>query len=43
VLIVTANYASADLEAARRAGANDFLVKPFHPAMLLDKAKAMLS
>ena len=43
VLIVTANYGSADLEAARRAGANDFLVKPFHPAMLLDKAKAMLS
>jgi len=43
VLIVSANYGSADLEAARRAGANDFLVKPFHPAMLLDKAKAMLS
>jgi DNA-binding response OmpR family regulator len=43
VLIVSANYASADREAARRAGADDFLVKPFHPAMLLDKAKAMLS
>jgi DNA-binding response OmpR family regulator len=43
VLIVSANYASADLEAARRVGADDFLVKPFHPAMLLDKAKAMLS
>jgi DNA-binding response OmpR family regulator len=43
VLIVTANYAPVDLEAARRAGADDFLVKPFHPAMLLDKAKAMLS
>jgi two-component system cell cycle response regulator len=43
VLIVTANYGSADLEAARRAGANDLLVKPFHPVMLLDKAKAMLS
>ena len=43
VLIVTANYGSADLEAARRAGANDFLVKPFHPVVLLDKVKAMLS
>jgi two-component system cell cycle response regulator len=43
VLIVSANYGSADLEAARQAGADDFLVKPFHPAMLLDKAKAMLS
>jgi DNA-binding response OmpR family regulator len=43
VLIVTANHGSADLEAARRAGANDLLVKPFHPVMLLDKAKAMLS
>ena len=43
VLIVSANYGSADLEAARRAGANDLLVKPFHPVMLLDKAKAMLS
>jgi DNA-binding response OmpR family regulator len=43
VIIVTANYASADVEAARRAGADDFLVKPFHPAALLDMAKAMLS
>jgi CheY-like chemotaxis protein len=43
VIIVTANYGSADLEAARRAGATDFLVKPFHPVVLLDKAKAMLS
>jgi len=43
VLIVTANYAPVDPAAARRAGADDFLVKPFHPTMLLDKAKAMLS
>jgi DNA-binding response OmpR family regulator len=43
VIIVTANYASAAVEAARQAGANDFLIKPFHPAALLDKAKAMLS
>jgi DNA-binding response OmpR family regulator len=40
---VTANYGSAVAEAARQAGADDLLVKPFHPAALLDKAKAMLS
>jgi DNA-binding response OmpR family regulator len=43
VIIVTANYGAAEVEAARRAGADDFLVKPFLPAALLDMAKAMLS
>ena len=43
MIIVTANYGATEVEAARRAGADDFLVKPFHPVMLLDKAKAMLS
>jgi DNA-binding response OmpR family regulator len=43
VIIVTANYGSAEVEAARRADADDFLVKPFLPATLLDMAKAMLS
>ena len=43
VLIVTANYAPVDRAAARSAGADDFLAKPFHPTMLLDRAKAMLS
>jgi DNA-binding response OmpR family regulator len=43
VIIVSANYGAAEGEAARRAGADDFLVKPFHPDMLLDMAKAMLS
>jgi DNA-binding response OmpR family regulator len=43
VIIVTANYGPAEVEAARRAGADDFLVKPFLPATLLDMAKAMLS
>jgi DNA-binding response OmpR family regulator len=43
VIIVTANYGSAEVEAARRAGADDFLVKPFLPATLLDMAKTMLS
>jgi pilus assembly protein CpaE len=42
VIIVTANYGSADLEAARRVGADDFLVKPFDPLVLLGKAKALL-
>jgi DNA-binding response OmpR family regulator len=43
VLIVTANYDSAAaVEAAREAGADDFLIKPFLPATLLDKAKAIL-
>jgi DNA-binding response OmpR family regulator len=43
VIIVTANYGAAEGEAVRRAGADDFLVKPFRPDMLLDMAKAMLS
>jgi DNA-binding response OmpR family regulator len=43
VLMVTANYGLAAVEAARRAGADDVLIKPFHPAALLGKAKAMLS
>ena len=43
MIIVTANYGSADVQAARRAGADDFLVKSFLPAALLDMAKAMLS
>ena len=43
MIIVTANDAAAAVEAARQAGANDLLIKPFHPAALVDKAKAMLS
>jgi DNA-binding response OmpR family regulator len=42
VVIVTANYGAAEVEAARRAGADDFLVKPFLPATLLDMAKTLL-
>jgi DNA-binding response OmpR family regulator len=41
--MVTTNYGSAEVEAAHRAGADDFLVKPFLPTTLLDMAKAMLS
>ena len=43
VIMVTANYVSADMAAARRVGADDFLVKPFDPVALLNKAKALLS
>jgi DNA-binding response OmpR family regulator len=43
VVIVTANYGTADIEAARRAGADDFLVKPFLPATFLDMAKTILT
>ena len=42
VIMVTANYVSADVAAARRVGADDFLVKPFDPVVLLNKAKALL-
>jgi DNA-binding response OmpR family regulator len=42
VIMVTGNYVWADVEAARRVGADDFLVKPFDPVVLLDKAKALL-
>jgi DNA-binding response OmpR family regulator len=43
VVIVTANYGAAEVAAAHRAGADDFLVKPFLPTTLLDMANAMLS
>jgi DNA-binding response OmpR family regulator len=42
VIMVTANYGSAAVEAARQAGADDFLVKPFLPTTLLDMAKTLL-
>jgi DNA-binding response OmpR family regulator len=42
VIMLTANFISADTEAARGAGANDFVVKPFDPAVLMAKVKALL-
>jgi DNA-binding response OmpR family regulator len=42
MIMVTGNYVAADVAAARRVGADDFLVKPFDPLVLLDKAKALL-
>jgi CheY-like chemotaxis protein len=41
VIMVTGNYVLADVEAARRIGADDYLVKPFDPVVLLDKAKTL--
>jgi DNA-binding response OmpR family regulator len=40
--MVTGNYVWADVAAARRVEADDFLVKPFDPVVLLDKAKTLL-
>jgi DNA-binding response OmpR family regulator len=42
VIMVTGNYVSADVEAARRVDADDYLVKPFDTLVLLDKAKTLL-
>jgi DNA-binding response OmpR family regulator len=43
VIMLTANFISADAEAARRAGADAFVVKPFDPAELLVKVKTLAS
>jgi CheY-like chemotaxis protein len=42
VIMLTANFISADAEAARRAGADALVVKPFDPADLVGKVKALL-
>ena len=43
VIIVTANDGAAEVEAAHRVGADDFLIKPLLSATLLGMAKIMLS
>jgi CheY-like chemotaxis protein len=43
VVMLTANFISADAEAARRAGADAFVVKPFDPAELLTTVKSLLA
>ncbi len=42
IILVTANFISADEESARRAGADDFVVKPFDPYELMARVRALL-
>lgn len=42
VIIVSARGEEADVQAAEQAGADDYLIKPFSPAELLDRVKALL-
>jgi CheY-like chemotaxis protein len=41
VILLTANFISHDQEVARKAGANDFVVKPFDPCELMTRVKAL--
>ena len=43
VLILSARGQLADLEAGRRAGADGYLVKPFSPLELIEKAEHLLA
>jgi DNA-binding response OmpR family regulator len=42
VILLTANLVAADQEHARRAGADDFMVKPFDPGELMARVKALV-
>ncbi len=42
VILLTANFITADQEVARQAGANDFVVKPFDPYELMARVKALI-
>ncbi len=42
VILLTANFITADQEVARRAGADDFVVKPFDPYELMARVKALI-
>ena len=42
VIMLSANFISADTDAARKAGADDFVVKPFDPGVLMAKVRALL-
>ena len=42
VILLTANFISADQEVARQAGADDFVVKPFDPCELMARVKALI-
>ena len=42
VILLTANFITADREVARRAGADDFVVKPFDPCELMARVRALV-
>jgi DNA-binding response OmpR family regulator len=42
VILLTANFITVDREFARRAGADDFIVKPFDPYELMSRVRALL-
>jgi DNA-binding response OmpR family regulator len=42
VILLTANFITADREVARRAGADDFVVKPFDPCELMARVRALM-
>ena len=42
VILLTANFITADQEVARQAGADDFVVKPFDPYELMARVKALM-
>lgn len=42
VVIVTGNRSEADVQAARKAGVNEFVIKPFTPAGLLSRVQLVL-
>ena len=41
MILLTANFISHDQEVARKAGADDFVVKPFDPCELMTRVKAL--
>ena len=41
VILLTANFITVDQEVARRAGADDFVVKPFDPYELMTRVKEL--
>jgi DNA-binding response OmpR family regulator len=42
VILLTANFISADHDRAREVGADDFVVKPFDPSDLMAKVRSLL-
>ena len=43
VAMLSARHDEADVAAARAAGANDYLLKPFEPQQLMERLRALLS